>query len=96
MNMKKTMMYLPPEMHAYLADEAGRRGISMAEVAREAIAEYRARIEQAPKRDYMAIVGIIDDEGPPSNDSARIDELLAEYYAVGGKWDQGHGFADSD
>ncbi|MHB1136254.1 MAG: ribbon-helix-helix domain-containing protein [Coriobacteriia bacterium] len=96
MNMKKTMMYLPAEMHAYLADEAGRRGVSMAEIAREAITEYRTRTEQVPKRNYMAIVGIIDEPGPPSNDSQRIDELLDEYYAVGGGWDKEHGFVDSD
>lgn len=96
MNMKKTMMYLPAEMHAYLADEAGRRGVSMAEVAREAIAEYRVRTEQVPKRNYMAIVGIIDDGGLETDFSSHIDEHLAEYYKVGGKWDQEHGFADSD
>lgn len=94
--MKKTMMYLPEDMHAYLIDESGRRGVSMAEIAREAIAEYRARSEQVPKHNYMAVVGIIDDDGPPSNDSERVDEILAEYYTVGGGWDREHGFVDSD
>lgn len=96
MNMKKTMMYLPAEMHAYLVDQAERRGVSMAEIAREAITEYRTRTEQAPEHDYTAIIGIIDDGGPPSNDSERIDEILDEYYAVGGGWDREHGFVDSD
>ena len=94
MNMKKTMMYLPAEMHAYLADEAERRGVSMAEIAREAITEYRTRTEQASKHDYTAIIGIIDDEGLETDIALHVDEYLAEYYKVGGKWDQEHGLAD--
>lgn len=94
--MKKTMMYLPEELHRYLADEAGRRGVSMAEIAREAIAEYRTRTEEAPAHNYMAIVGIINDGDEETDYASHIDEYLAEYYAPGGKWDQEHGLADSD
>ncbi|MDH4140187.1 MAG: ribbon-helix-helix domain-containing protein [Coriobacteriia bacterium] len=94
--MKKTMMYLPEELHRFLAEEAERRGVSMAEIAREAIGEYRTRSETTPKHNYMAIVGIIDVPGPPTNDSERVDEILDEYYKVGGKWDQEHGLADPD
>jgi len=94
--MKKTMMYLPEEMHDFLSEEAGRRGVSMAEVAREAIAEYRARSETPPKHNYTAIVGIIDDDDGPTDISERVDEYMAEYYKVGGTWDQEHGLADPD
>lgn len=94
--MKKTMMYLPEEMHAFLAEEAEKRGVSMAEVAREAIAEYRTKSETRPKHNYMAIVGIIDDEGLETDIAEHVDEYLAEYYKVGGGWDQEHGLADSD
>ncbi|MDO9556120.1 MAG: CopG family transcriptional regulator [Coriobacteriia bacterium] len=94
--MKKTMMYLPEEMHAYLADEAERRGVSMAEIAREAISEYRTRAEAVPRLNLDAFIGIIDEPGPTTDDSEHVDELLDEYYKVGGKWDQEHGFADSD
>jgi len=89
-------MYLPEEMHDFLSEEAGRRGVSMAEVAREAIAEYRARSETPPKHNYMAIVGIIDDDDGPTDISERVDEYMAEYYKVGGTWDQEHGLADPD
>ena len=53
----------------------------------------RARTEQAPKRNYMAIVGIIDDGELETDFAAHVDEYLAEYYKVGGKWGQEHGFA---
>lgn len=92
--MKKTMMYLPEEMHDFLSEEAERRGVSMAEVAREAIAEYRARTEAPPKYDLDAFIGIIDEPGGPTDDVDHIDEIMAEYYKVGGKWDQEHGLAD--
>lgn len=95
--MKKTMMYLPEEMHAYLAEEAERRGVSMAEIAREAIAEYRSQHQSARKLDLSPIIGIIGGEGGPvTNDAERVDEILDEYYARGGLWDQEHGFADAD
>lgn len=95
--MRKTMMYLPEDMHDFLSEEADRRGVSMAEVAREAIAEYRARAETPRTTNYMAIVGVIDDADDGITDYAtRIDEYLAEYYKAGGKWDQEHGFAHTE
>lgn len=94
--MKKTMMYLPDEMHRYLAAEAERRGSSMAEIAREAIAEYRARTETPPACDYLAIVGVIDVPGPQTDDAMRVDAVLADYYAPGGAWEREHGLADAD
>jgi len=94
--MKKTMMYLPEEMHAYLAEEAKKRGVSMAEIAREAIGEYRARAEAEPRLNLDAFIGIIDEPGPRTDDAERVDELLEEYCRVGGKWDQEHGLADTD
>lgn len=94
--MKKTMMYLPEELHAFLAEEAERRGSSMAEIAREAIAEYRARTEASSKKDYMAIVGVIEDDGPETDLCMRVDEILAEYFKPGGEWDQEHGLVDPD
>jgi hypothetical protein len=94
--MKKTMMYLPEEMHDFLSQEAGRRGVSMAEIAREAIAEYRSHAETPPKTNYMAIVGIIDDADEETDYASHVDEYMAEYYKVGGKWDQEHRVADPD
>lgn len=94
--MKKTMMYLPDELHRYLQEEAARSGSSMAEVAREAIAEYRAAHEKPAQRDYSAIIGVIDVPGPPTDDTMHIDEVLAEYYRPGGAWDREHDCADVD
>lgn len=89
-------MYLPAGLHEYLVAESARRGVSMAEIAREAIGEYRTARETPPAHNYEAIIGVIDVPGPPSNDAEHVDEILAEYYRVGGKWDQEHGFADPD
>ncbi|MDZ4168780.1 MAG: CopG family transcriptional regulator [Coriobacteriia bacterium] len=94
--MKKTMMYLPEELHAFLAEEAQRRGSSMAEIAREAIAEYRAHTEKPATTNYLAIVGVIEDDDPATDLSMRVDEILADYFRPGGEWDQEHGLADSD
>ena len=91
MPMKKTMMYLEEEMHAYLAQEASRRGISMAEIAREAIAQYRTQSAERPTPGIAAVIGLIDTPGPPTNDAERVDELLGEYYGPGGAWDREHG-----
>ncbi|MHB1341648.1 MAG: ribbon-helix-helix domain-containing protein [Coriobacteriia bacterium] len=94
--MKKTMMYLPEEMHAFLAEEAENRGVSMAEIAREAIAEYRTKSETKPRYNLDAFIGIIDEPGLETDIAEHVDEYLAEYYKVGGGWDQEHGLADSD
>ena len=88
--MKKTMMYLPDDLSRFLAQEASARGVSMAEVAREAISEYRAARKPTG---VGAIIGVIEDDDGPADMSERVDELLDSYYAPGGKWDQEHGFA---
>ena len=82
------MMYLPEQMHAYLAEEAARRGVPMAEIAREAIAEYRTARESAPVPDIAALVNAIGGDGPPVETAARVDETLGEYFAEGSDWDQ--------
>lgn len=94
--MKKTMIYLPEEMHRYLARESSERDVSMAEVVREAISEYRTRrLADEPVSGIEALFGCIgDDDSLPADASMRVDELLAEYYAEGGEWDQEHGLAN--
>jgi hypothetical protein len=92
--MKKTMMYLPDDMHRYLATEAASRGVSMAEIAREAIAHYRAQAASAATADVSAIVGIVAEQGALTNDAVRVDEVLASYYEPGAAWDEEHGCAD--
>jgi hypothetical protein len=93
--MKKTMMYLPEEMHRFLATEAAARGVSMAEVAREAIAEYRSKREQeAPPKGVAAIIGLFGDAISDPSMSASIDEELERYFAAGGVWESENGLAD--
>jgi hypothetical protein len=92
--MKKTMMYLPEEMHAFLVEEASRRGVSMAEVAREAIAEYGARRSEVANAGISELVGFITPDDRRTNDAERIDDVLGEYYGEGGSWEQENGLAD--
>lgn len=87
-------MYLPDEMHRYLAREARERGVSMAEVAREAIAQYRASREQAADADLSALVGVLGDDVVDSEMSSSIDAVFAEYFGPDGEWEQENGIAD--
>ncbi len=89
-------MYLPDDLHDFLVEESARRGVSMAEIAREAIGSYRTGCQAPPKRNYEAIIGVLDDDGRETNLSERVDEILADHYRKGGTWDQEHGFADPD
>ena len=87
-------MYLPEEMHAFLVDEASRRGVSMAEIAREAIAEYGARRREATHSGITGLVGFIAPAEQPTHDAQNVDEILGEYYGAGGSWEQENGLAD--
>jgi hypothetical protein len=91
--MKKTMMYLPDDMHRYLAREASERGISMAEIAREAIGQYRLRRAEELQPDVGALVGVLEDGIAVKDSATSIDETLAEYYGEGGAWEQANGLA---
>jgi hypothetical protein len=92
--MKKTMMYLPDDMHRYLAREARERGISMAEVAREAISKYRASREAERATSVSALIGVLGDDVVDPGMSTSMDEVFAEYFGTGGSWEQGNGLAD--
>lgn len=87
-------MYLPEEMHAYLVEEAARRGISMAEIAREAIAEYGARRRETADAGISGLVGFIAPADEPTHDAQNVDEILGEYYSESGSWEQENGLAD--
>ncbi len=88
-------MYLPEEMHGYLAREGRRRGLSMAEIAREAIAEYRSLHDIPSATGVSALIGVIDEDGPVVNDASRVDEVVEGYFAEGGAWDEENGHADT-
>lgn len=84
-------MYLPDDLHRYLAREASVRGTSMAEVAREAISEYRARRAAEETTGASALMGCLTDDLPDTDLASEVDEGLAEYYGVGGRWEQDSG-----
>lgn len=86
-------MYLPEEMHAFLIEESARRDVSMAEVAREAIAEYSARRREAASVGIAGLVGFIAPADGPTHDAQRVDEILDDYYGEGGSWEQENGLA---
>lgn len=59
--MQRTQIYLYPEQHRALLEEAAKRGISLAELVRQIVADYLARPEKrrsAPKEAYLSIVGL--------------------------------------
>lgn len=79
-------MYLPEDLHRFLAREAAERGTSMAEIAREAIGEYRARVRASGREGIEALIGIVHDEDPAVDIAERVDEALAEHYASDAAW----------
>lgn len=92
--MKKTMMYLPDEMHRYLVREAKARGISMAEVAREAIAQYQATREGASGADVSALFGVLGVDVVDPDMSETADAALTDYFGADGEWERENGLAD--
>ncbi|TLM78051.1 MAG: ribbon-helix-helix protein, CopG family [Actinobacteria bacterium] len=96
--MKKTMIYLPDDLHRYLVREAGERGVSMAEVVREAVAEYKTqRHAEKGVVGIEALIGCLDGEGLefPADSSMSVDEVLDDYYAPGGLFERENGLADT-
>lgn len=89
-------MYLPDDMHSYLAHEASERGISMAEVAREAIAQYRVMRAEEHRPSIGALVGVLSDGLAETDLASQVDSGLDVYYAPGGAWEQEHGVAAAD
>ncbi|MBU4556881.1 MAG: ribbon-helix-helix domain-containing protein [Actinobacteria bacterium] len=88
LTMKKTMMYLPEELHRYLAREAESRGTSMAEIAREAIAEYRTVHTEERAVSVSALVGCIEDDRPETDLALHVDDGLTEFFAPDGAWER--------
>jgi hypothetical protein len=70
--MKKTSLYIEPEVDAALTRKAEAQGISKAELIRRLLAEGAA---QAPAPRFSAI-GVL--EGAPSDVSENVDRYLAE------------------
>ena len=81
-------MYLPEELHRFLAREADARGTSMAEIAREAIGEYRARLAVERRPSVEALVGVVVDDDAATDLAERVDEVLAGHVADDAAWER--------
>ena len=64
-------------MHRFLVNEAASRDVSMAQVAREAISEYRARREAERSQGVGAIIGVVRD-GPETDVAADLDAPMGD------------------
>jgi len=71
--MKRTTISLPDEVAILAVREARRRGVSLSEVAREALAQHLGVNGHAPRRLPFAKLG----RSRHTNTSGRVDELLA-------------------
>lgn len=67
---KRTTVYFPDEMKAAIEREAARRGVTEAEVIREAVA---SKLKAAPRRRHIFPVF---PEGFGEDVAGRVDELL--------------------
>jgi len=73
---KRTTIMLPDEVDARLRFEARRRGVSIAEVAREAIEAHLPEPTATGRLGFFAI-----GEGGPADASERVDELVGQAVA---------------
>ncbi len=74
--MKRTTIMLPDELDARIRLEARRRGVSIADIAREAIEQHVPGPAQAGRLSFFAI-----GEGGPIDGSERVDELVGKAIA---------------
>ncbi len=82
-------MYLPDELHRFLVRESAERGVSMAEIAREAIGDYRAQREERAHHGVQAIFGVLTDDDEATDLALTIDQTLAEYFGEDGAFEVG-------
>ncbi len=77
--MQRTQIYLRPEHHRALLEEAGRQGISLAELIRRIVEkhlEQRNITKEVSRETYLRIVGI--GTSGKTDVSERHDDYLAE------------------
>lgn len=83
-------MYLPEDLHRYLAEQAQARGTSMAEIAREAIAEYRTAHASDAAQRVSTLFGCVTDDLPETDLALHVDDTLEAYFAADGPWESEH------
>ena len=74
--MKRTTVMLPDDLDARVRMEARRRGVSIADIAREAIEQYVAPPAPTGHRGFFAV-----GEGGPPDASERVDEFVGKAIA---------------
>jgi hypothetical protein len=74
--MKRTTIMLPDELDVRIRLEARRRGVSIADIAREAIAQHLSSPAPAGRLSFFAV-----GEGRSSDASERVDELVGKAIA---------------
>ncbi|SHE83668.1 hypothetical protein SAMN02745218_00900 [Desulfofundulus australicus DSM 11792] len=81
--MHRTQIYLRPEQHRALLDEAAKKGISLAELIRQIVSEHLERQERkAPKEAFLRIIGM--------GASGRKDVSEQHDYCLAEVLDRGH------
>lgn len=74
--MKRTTIMLPEDVDARLRHEARRRGVSMADVAREAIEHHLPAPNETGRLSFFAV-----GDGSPADASERVDEFVGKAIA---------------
>jgi plasmid stability protein len=77
--MHRTQIYLAPEQHQSLKQEAAKKGVSLAQLIREILTDYLKQNEGLEKPDkgiYMGLVGL--GQSGLNDVSARHDDYLTE------------------
>lgn len=77
MRYKRTQVYLDPEDHRWLSEEAERRSISLTALLREIVSMFSRSIRPPMQRNFDSIIGIGPDE--PSDWAREEEEYRGEY-----------------
>lgn len=78
---QRTQVSISPEDHAFLTREAASRGVSLAELFRQIVAEYRSdREHPAAPRGFEAIIGIAPGGGGDPDDDAAMGKAMDALY----------------
>lgn len=78
---QRTQVSISPEDHAFLTREAAARGVSLAELFRQIVADYRRdREHPAPSRGFEAIIGIATAGGGDPDDDAAMGKAMDALY----------------
>ncbi|MFW5924546.1 MAG: CopG family transcriptional regulator [Myxococcota bacterium] len=79
MGYARTQVYLDPEDHQRLREEARKQGRSMTDLLREIVHEYvRTGMARSEPQGFDSIIGVTGDDAAPTDVSTREQEYLDE------------------